>query len=73
MFGVSVCTVDGNTFSFGDDAYFTLQGLSWIVAHALALEEHGEAKVSNFVGNEGSPAPPFAFVLNTSIFILFYF
>ena len=45
--GVSICTTDGQRLSFGDTKeLFSVQSTSKPISYAIALEEHGEEKVS---------------------------
>lgn len=55
LFGVSVCTVDGQRFSIGDvHEGFSVQSCSKPVSYCAALEEHGEEVVHRTVGREPS-------------------
>ncbi|XP_034476481.1 glutaminase liver isoform, mitochondrial isoform X3 [Drosophila innubila] len=55
LWGVSVCTVDGQRFSIGDvDEPFTLQSCSKPLTYAIALEKLGPKVVHSFVGQEPS-------------------
>ena len=54
-YGASVCTVDGQRFSAGDtNVEFTAQSCMKPINYCLALEEHGEDKVHEYVGREPS-------------------
>jgi glutaminase A len=53
LFGLAVCTVDGQQVSAGDDAHrFTLQSLSKPFLYGLVLQERGLAAVLERVGVE---------------------
>lgn len=55
LFGVSICTVDGQVIEFGDTRNrFTIQSASKPVTYSIALEEHGVDKVHQHVGKEPS-------------------
>ncbi|MEM6963405.1 MAG: glutaminase A [Bacteroidota bacterium] len=55
LFGVSICTVDGQVIEFGDTRKnFTIQSASKPVTYSIALEEHGVDKVHQHVGKEPS-------------------
>lgn len=55
QFAVSVCTVDGQRFSFGDaEVPFCLQSSCKPINYCLALEELGQDKVHSHVGREPS-------------------
>ena len=54
-FGISVCTVDGQTFDIGDtDVGFCVQSTCKPVTYCMALEDVGEQKVHTHVGREPS-------------------
>jgi glutaminase len=54
-FGVAICTVDGQRYAIGDAmADFSVQSCNKPVNYCLALEEHGEDGVHNYVGREPS-------------------
>lgn len=54
-FAVSVMTVDGQQFNFGDwEEFFCLQSVSKPVTYACAVEEHGLDYVHQHVGREPS-------------------
>lgn len=64
-FGVSICTVDGQTFSCGDsDQSFSLQAAVLPLAYCLACEQSGVEKVHEYIGREPSGSAFNAFVLN---------
>jgi glutaminase len=47
-----VCTIDGQRISFGDtDAKWCVQSCIKPLIYAMALEEHGEEKVHQHIGN----------------------
>jgi glutaminase len=53
--GVALMTVDGDMYAAGDvDVPFAIESISKAFAYALALQDHGLAKVSKFVGMEPS-------------------
>lgn len=55
LFGVSVCTVDGQRFSLGDSGEtFCLQSCTNPFTYGMALEENGIQKVHEHVGREPS-------------------
>lgn len=54
-FAVAVCTIDGQTFEFGDaEEQFTLQSSCKPLLYCAALEELGQDKVHAHVGREPS-------------------
>jgi glutaminase len=54
-YGLGLCTVDNQRFALGDsNVDFCLQSGCKPINYALALEEHGEAKVHQYVGREPS-------------------
>jgi glutaminase len=55
LWGVSVCSVDGQRFSIGDSSVpFCVQSTSKPITYCLALEINGEEKVHQHVGREPS-------------------
>ncbi len=55
LFGLSVCTIDGQRASLGDvDTPFCVQSATKPVTYGLALEEGGEDGVHGYVGREPS-------------------
>lgn len=56
-FGIAVCTIDGNTFKYGDaDKNFSIQSISKVFSLTLAIEKMGES-LWNRVGKEPSGNP----------------
>lgn len=65
MWGVAVCTVDGQRASFGDaKEEFCLQSCSKPATYAMVLEEHGAEVVHQHVGREPSGSVFNALILN---------
>lgn len=55
LFGVTICTIDGQIIEIGDTRNdFTIQSASKPISYSMALEEHGEEKVHQHVGQEPS-------------------
>lgn len=55
LLSISICTIDGQMFSIGDiDATFSAQSTAKVLNYCLAQEEHGEAKVHQYIGKEPS-------------------
>ena len=64
--GISVCTVDGQTFDIGDtDVGFCVQSTCKPVTYCIALEDVGEDKVHAHVGREPSGQNFNAITLNS--------
>ena len=54
-FAISICTVDGQQFSIGDDEIkFSAQSTCKPINYCLALDECGEDKVHEYIGREPS-------------------
>ncbi len=65
LYGLSICTVDGQRFSIGDHKEkFLLQSVSKAINYAIALHEVGEDKVHQHVGREPSGIGYNGLVLN---------
>ena len=55
LFGVALCTTDGQRFATGDSAVdFCVQSCCKPITYSLALEEHGQEYVHRHVGREPS-------------------
>lgn len=55
LFGVSICTVDGQRVSIGDAAHvFSVQSVGKVVTYSIALETNGQEAVHKNVGMEPS-------------------
>lgn len=55
LFGLSVCTVDGQLYSTGDwDTPFSVQSAGKTISYCLAQKEHGEEVVHRYIGKEPS-------------------
>jgi len=55
MFGMSVCTVDGQRWSIGDcEEPFSVQSCTKPIQYLMALQENGDKKVHYHVGTEPS-------------------
>lgn len=55
LFGFSVCTIDGQTYSLGDaETLFSAQSTCKTINYCLAQREHGEAFVHRYIGKEPS-------------------
>jgi len=64
-FGISVCTVDGETFDIGDsEKYFCLQSCSKPLSYCYARKLHGLNKVHQHVGHEPSGSGFNSHILN---------
>lgn len=65
LFGLSICTVDGDEISVGDSAEpFTLQAAANPFTYGLALQAHGVVSLHSKVGYEPSGNPFNAIVLD---------
>ena len=65
LFGVAICTLDGQKYSRGDSKFkFPVSSMSKIVSYAMALEEHGQ-DVHKHVGCEPSGRNSNDLVLNS--------
>jgi glutaminase len=66
LFGVSFCTVDGQTFAYGDsDVDFPLQATILPLAYCLACEQSGYDNIHKFIGREPSGGKYNDFKLNS--------
>ena len=58
LWGIAAVTTDGEVFTVGDTNHaFSIQSISKMFTLALALEEHGAAKVLERIGNEPTGRP----------------
>jgi glutaminase len=58
LFGVAVVTTDNKVYTLGDVNYaFSIQSISKVFTLALAMQEHGAAKVFERVGSEPTGRP----------------
>ena len=65
LFGLSVCTTDGQRLNIGDTDYeFCIQSCCKPINYCIALEEHGVEKVHEHVGSEPSGVSFNALTLN---------
>ena len=65
LFGISVCTVDGNIFNIGDcNVHFCLQSCSKPLSYCIVHDSLGGEKIHNHVGYEPSGREFNAFILN---------
>eukprot|EP01063_Lacrimia_lanifica_P014565 TRINITY_DN2112_c1_g1_i1.p1 TRINITY_DN2112_c1_g1~~TRINITY_DN2112_c1_g1_i1.p1 ORF type:complete len:750 (+),score=123.41 TRINITY_DN2112_c1_g1_i1:662-2911(+) len=53
-FSVSLCTVEGQTFTYGDDAPFALHSCAKVLSYAAAIDLHGERYIHDLVGRDSS-------------------
>eukprot|EP01087_Luapelamoeba_hula_P021604 TRINITY_DN7591_c0_g1_i1.p1 TRINITY_DN7591_c0_g1~~TRINITY_DN7591_c0_g1_i1.p1 ORF type:complete len:526 (+),score=82.85 TRINITY_DN7591_c0_g1_i1:177-1754(+) len=68
QFGVAICTVDGQMWTYGDSAVpFTIQSCSKPITYCIAETERGEDKVKKHVGHEPSGQAFNAFILDNRI------
>lgn len=66
LFGVSICTVDGQIFSVGDTEHaFPIQSCGKPVLYSAALEQESGVDVHSYVGREPSGVSFNAFTLNS--------
>ena len=67
LFGISVCTVDGNMYNIGDTSeFFCLQSLSKPLSYCIARQFHDSDYVHSHVGHEPSGRSFNAFELNNN-------
>lgn len=51
LFGLSICTVDGQRFNYGDSfTRFCIQSCVKPLTYGMALEQHGEDEVHKHIG-----------------------
>ncbi|XP_037068233.1 glutaminase kidney isoform, mitochondrial-like [Pollicipes pollicipes] len=68
LWGISVCTVDGQRYSIGDVSVpFTIQSTSKPISYAIACAEKGPEYVHSFVGQEPSGRSFNELVLDNSL------
>lgn len=66
LFGVSICTVDGQIFNIGDtEVPFPIQSCGKPVLYSAALEQDNHIDVHSYVGREPSGVSFNAFTLNS--------
>eukprot|EP01062_Namystynia_karyoxenos_P043900 TRINITY_DN3215_c0_g4_i2.p1 TRINITY_DN3215_c0_g4~~TRINITY_DN3215_c0_g4_i2.p1 ORF type:complete len:825 (+),score=264.66 TRINITY_DN3215_c0_g4_i2:125-2476(+) len=54
IFGVAICTVDGQQLAVGDTGCFAIQSCGKAFVYAQAVEEYGQEHVHTYVGQEPS-------------------
>jgi glutaminase len=65
LFGLSICTVDGQRFNIGDtDHEFTIQSCSKVFNYCIGCDDHGPEHVHKYVGFEPSGVSFNAFTLD---------
>jgi glutaminase len=66
LFGVSICTIDGQVFNIGDtEVAFPIQSCGKPVIYSAALEQGSNIDVHSYVGREPSGVSFNAFTLNS--------